>query len=332
MVIRTRAFARAGLIGNPSDGYYGKTISLILRNYAAEVVLYETPELTIEACAEDLCRFPSLDALIEDVRRHGYYGGMRLIKATIRRFGDWCRENGILLPERNFTIRYSTTIPRLVGLAGSSAIVTAALRALMRFYDVTISTPIQPNLILSVERDELGLTAGLQDRVIQVYEGVVFMDFDRVLMERQGYGRYEPMDPRLLPPIYVAFDRGCSESSERVHHPLRLRFEQGDPAVVGAMERFAALAEEVRALLLAGRGREIGPLLDANFDLRASIMTISARNRQMIEEARRCGASAKFAGSGGAILGVYEDETMFERLAKRLGAIGCEVFKPDVGA
>ena len=40
-IIRKRAFARAGLLGNPSDGYNGKTISLSVRNFWAEVVLYE---------------------------------------------------------------------------------------------------------------------------------------------------------------------------------------------------------------------------------------------------------------------------------------------------
>ena len=43
MIIRTRAYARAGLAGNPSDGFFGKTISIIVKNYAAEVSLYETP-------------------------------------------------------------------------------------------------------------------------------------------------------------------------------------------------------------------------------------------------------------------------------------------------
>ena len=31
LLIRKRAYARAGLIGNPSDGYNGKTISIIIR-------------------------------------------------------------------------------------------------------------------------------------------------------------------------------------------------------------------------------------------------------------------------------------------------------------
>jgi glucuronokinase len=48
----------------------------------------------------------------------------------------------------------------------------------------------------------------------------------------------------------------------------------------------------------------------------------------MIEVARRTGASAKFAGSGGAIIGTYEDEAMFQRLRVALRAIPCEVIKP----
>ena len=32
-----KAYARIGLLGNPSDGYYGKTISLTIGNFWAEV-------------------------------------------------------------------------------------------------------------------------------------------------------------------------------------------------------------------------------------------------------------------------------------------------------
>ena len=113
------------------------------------------------------------------------------MKATISRFAQYCAEHAIQLPEKNFAVRYRSNIPRHVGMAGSSALVTATLRCLMEYYEVAIPEEIQPNLILSVETDELGISAGLQDRVIQVYQQCVFMDFDRALMERQGHGRYE---------------------------------------------------------------------------------------------------------------------------------------------
>src|SRR5690554_3637731 len=57
MIIRTRAFARAGLVGNPSDGYYGKTISFVIRNFATTVTLWESPHFEIVAGSGDLGRF-----------------------------------------------------------------------------------------------------------------------------------------------------------------------------------------------------------------------------------------------------------------------------------
>jgi glucuronokinase len=43
MAIEARAHARAGLLGNPSDGYYGKTISISVGNFAAHVSLELIP-------------------------------------------------------------------------------------------------------------------------------------------------------------------------------------------------------------------------------------------------------------------------------------------------
>src|SRR5205809_214328 len=114
MIIRKQAFARAGLVGNPSDGYYGKTISFIVRNFCAEVVLFETPELEIQPATRDQSVFPSMAALAGDVRQFGYYGGIRLLKATIKRFYDYCRDQGTKLDDRNFTLRYQTDIPSQV--------------------------------------------------------------------------------------------------------------------------------------------------------------------------------------------------------------------------
>jgi glucuronokinase len=51
----------------------------------------------------------------------------------------------------------------------------------------------------------------------------------------------------------------------------------------------------------------------------------------MVELARSCGASAKFTGSGGAIIGIYHGEAMFDALSKSLRSIGSKVIKPEVG-
>ncbi len=214
VIIRKRAYARAGLLGNPSDGYNGKTISINVRNFCAEVVLYEWDSVDIVLADHDRARFRSVYDLAKDVKLHGYYGGIRLIKATIKRFVEYCRANDIALHGRNFSVRYQSNIPRQVGMAGSSALITATLRCLMEFYGIDIAREAQPSLVLSVEKDELGIGGGLQDRVIQVYEGAVYMDFDPAhehLMQGLTAYKYEPISPDIVPPLYIAYHRSLSE-------------------------------------------------------------------------------------------------------------------------
>lgn len=330
MAVEAAAYARAGLVGNPSDGYFGKTISVTVRNFSAKVTLIESPELVIVPSFQDRSTYGSVRELARDVREQGYYGGVRLLKATVRKFVDYCDERGIELHGENFSLRYRSTIPRRVGLAGSSALVTATLRCLMEFYGVEIEKHLQPNLILSVENDELGISAGLQDRVIQVYENCVFMDFDRPLLETRGYGNYEELDPALLPNLFVAYRTRLAEGSEVFHNNIRERWRRGDPEVVQAMKDFASYAQAARDLIVAGRGREIGPLMDANFDRRRSIYHLAPDHVDMVMRARSVGAYCKFAGSGGAVVGTYEDEAMYARLEEVYQGTDTVLLKPRI--
>jgi len=328
---RKRAYARAGLLGNPSDGYHGKTLSFSVRDYWAEVALYEWDSVEIVLADDDRARFDSVFDLARDVRLHGYYGGIRLIKATIKRFVEHCQARELALHDRKFSVRYQTTIPRQVGLAGSSAIIVATLRALMEFYDIQLPLEAQPMFVLLVEQEELGISVGLQDRVIQVYEGLVYMDFDpaceRIVDGLRCY-RYEPMDPALLPPLYVSHHETLGEPTEIVHNNIRERFRQGDQTVVDAMTGFARLAARGRDALLARDTEQLARLIDANFDLRRSIYRLPQWQIDMVETARQCGASAKFAGSGGAIVGLYKDGRQYQQLVDALSEIRCTVLRP----
>jgi len=333
IIIRKRGYARAGLLGNPSDGYHGKTISIIVRNFWAEVVLYEWDSVDIVLTEDDRARFSSIHDLVKDVKLHGYYGGIRLIKATIKRFVEFCQAAQITLPNRNFSVRYQTNIPRQVGMAGSSALIVATLRCLMEFYGVDIPLEAQPSLVLSVEKEELGIGAGLQDRVIQAYEGLVYMDFDKtrehVIGGLKCYA-YEPMPLDLLPPLYLAYHASLSEPTEIFHNDIRGRFDRGEENVVSAMKHFAELAAAGREALLQHDPKLLARLIDENFNTRRSIYSLAPWQIQMVEVARQCGASAKFAGSGGAIIGTYDDEAMYRELCAKLAAIGSRVIKPRI--
>jgi glucuronokinase len=159
------------------------------------------------------------------------------------------------------------------------------------------------------------------------------MDFSRE-RERVVHGlscyAYEPLDPALLPPIYVAYHRGFSEPTEVFHSDARERFRRGDPQVVNGMRRVAELAASARDALANRDVRRLAALIDANVDVRRDIFTLPAWQVQMVDVARGCGASANFAGSGGAIVGTYEGDHMLGRLRPALDAIGCNVIKPEV--
>jgi glucuronokinase len=330
MIIETRAYARAGLLGNPSDGYYGKTISIIVKNFGASISLYESPELKIEEADVDLNTFRNVHHLIDSLGLTGYYGGSRLIKAAVKKFVEYCDSNNFTLRQKNFTIRYRSSIPRQVGLAGSSAIVTATIQALMQFYEVDIPIHILPTLILKAETEELGINAGLQDRVIQVYEGCVFMDFNKDHLTQNGFGKYEAINPALLPKLYLAYKVELGKVSGTVLNNIREKYEKGDALVLKTLEELGDLAEQGKAAINNKEYETLNALMNRNFDLRCKIMNISDSNMELVQTARSCGASAKFSGSGGAIIGMYQDDEMLQRLVIRLQKINARVIKPII--
>ena len=319
MILRSTAYARVGLMGNPSDGYYGKTLAFLVRNFSVTVTVWESPLLSIiPHPAHDPTAFDSLDELTEVARRDGYYGGVRLLFATCKKFSEYCGTHGLRIPRENFTIAYETNAPRQVGLGGSSAIIVAALKSLMGFYGLTdedIPKPVQPSLALSVELEELDIVAGLQDRVVQVYGGLVYMDFDREIMKQQGHGGYETLDIHLLPRLALAYVPEPKDSG-KTHSDVRYRFDRGDREVVEAMRTFAQYAEAGREALEQGDHDRLGDLMNRNFDLRRQVYgdaAIGAKNLEMIELARSFGMPAKFCGSGGAIVMICDDDDLFAR-------------------
>ena len=166
----------------PIQGYGGKTLSLALDGLFATVTLTPSADSTgtveIRESEADRPIFAGgLPGLSRHIARHGFYGGARLMLAACSVFGRRCRELGVELPaDAGFTLAYETCIPRGAGLSGSSAIVGSTLDCLLQFYSSRAGCsslaqllPVheRPALALAAEA-ELGIAAGLQDRVVQV--------------------------------------------------------------------------------------------------------------------------------------------------------------------
>lgn len=306
IVIEHKSYARVGLLGNPSDVYFGRTISFSLANFFASVKLQSSLHLIIQPHPNhDLVQFDDLDHLANRLEKEGYYGGVRLLMALCKVFYKYCKANKIDLKPANFTLSYDTDIPRQTGLSGSSAIVSAALQCLLDFYNVRhlVKVEVRPNLILSAE-NELGIVAGLQDRVAQVYGGLVYMDFSKEYMDKFGYGMYTTMDVKLLPPLHLIYAENPSDSG-KVHSTVRKRWVDGDEFIISSMKEVANLALEGRTALLEKDHSKFAELMNRNFDLRRVMFgeeALGAMNIDMVEVARKVGAASKFTGSGGAVI------------------------------
>src|SRR4051794_41209011 len=159
--------ARAALAGNPSDNYGGRTLAVTLPAFRARAQVEPAPRIDVDG---------------------------PVAAAALRRFAH---ATGIDPGPRR--IRCSTTIPKQVGLAGSSGIVVAVLRALADAVGVDLPPAELAVIALEAETEELGIAAGPQDRVVQAHGGLVMMDFTG------SHWRGGALDPAPPPPLFVAW-------------------------------------------------------------------------------------------------------------------------------
>ena len=189
----------------------------------------------------------------------------------------------------------------------------AVLRALATATDTTLDERTLALEALKAETDELGIAAGPQDRLVQAFEGLLYMDF--------GDDRHEPLHAGLLPPLFVAHRDEDGEPSQTLHRGLRSRHEAGDPAVHAGMRRLADLTATAREALLAGDHDTFAGCVSGSFDVRAAMVELDERERRGIDVARAHGLHANYAGSGGAVVGLLggADPARLERRLRRRG-------------
>jgi len=292
------AFARAALAGNPSDGYGGGVLAVCVRNFSATVKLV-APRATERTDAGARLRVepPAAAALVGAAAvRHAAATGRSAppIRATVR-----------------------TTIPREVGLAGSSAIVIATLRALDALLGTQIAQDELPRLALAAESD-LGITAGLQDRVAQAYSGLTAMTFGL-----DGSYRARPLECARLPPLVLAWDARGAAASGLYHGDLRARWATGEPRVHRVMAALGAQAAAAAAAVDRRDTDALGAAMDASYDLRASLGPLAPRHVELVEAARRHGLPVNFAGSGGAVVAICPEQDRLAALREELEREGC---------
>ncbi|WP_040492489.1 mevalonate kinase family protein [Ilumatobacter nonamiensis] len=297
--------ARAALAGNPSDGHGGAVVAMTVNRLNATVEVTDADVFRIDGT---IPTFRSVDQMAEYVTSVPTDIDHPLIPAALIALREHLGAD--LQP---VAIELETTIPRSVGLAGSSAIIIATLRAIARHRPheswsrrLDDDPSLLASLALAAERDVLGIAAGLQDRVVQSFGGTVAMEFGEAhlrTIDRLAAGTYRSL---AAPPgaLAIAYRPDTGGDSGAVHR----RPEGTDPAFVATMAESAEQARRAFRAIDAADRVALGRAMDATFDLRASVMDLDVRHVQMIEVARAHGASANYTGSGGAVVVLAADQ------------------------
>ena len=323
------AYARAGLLGNPSCMYQGKTISFVIRNFKATVKIEQAENFEIVRGSAEKLTFPSFIDMVREIDKYGCYDGIRLLRSAIKKFTDYWP--GLFDIQNTdyplkFKISYHTNIPRQAGLAGSSAIIIALLRALMSWFDVEAQPAVLAELALAAEIEELGIAAGQSDRVVQAYEGVLYMDFMPPITAKS----YIRIEKELLPALFIAWDPNRGQCSGKIHNDFWKRWHLGDPVARNVINEFKQLADKGLECLKKRDLICFQQLVNKNFDTRASQWKINPRDFEMVAIGRKKGAAVKFCGSGGSVVGVIPDNSNFPLIEESYRANGFMIIRPEI--
>ncbi len=312
-MIRASAPGRAGIIGNPTDGYGGSMIACSIKN-RAYVTIEESDQLILEnSLGREVLKWRN------DFENKGDY--FDVIRSVLRYFK---------LFDMKARITVSTTIPVQAGLAGSTALLSALISAIAAYAGLRYNRYHLAELNRTVELNYMKCHCGYQDAYMTTFGGLNYMDF-------RGKEHYRDLDSELYATVeplagfvdhlpFVIAHTGIKHHSGSFHKPLRERWLEGDEAVIKAYRDIARLAREGKKALLNGNWDELAYLMNENHRIQDSLTDSGAQNNHMIKVARENGAlAAKLAGAGGGgtIIALSLEP---ERTIKALNEAGAKAF------
>jgi galactokinase/mevalonate kinase-like predicted kinase len=284
--------ARANLIGNPSDLYGGAVLGCALP-LRARVAIEEAPALVLEAGGARAPVATPADLVLR---------GDRFDVARAALAAEAERAGFAGLPRAR--VAYESEIPFGSGIAGSTALLVALLRALAAWRGEAPSPYALAERSRATERRLLGVACGWVDHYLCSFGGLRYVDLRG--KERDDappgapYATVEDLAPHAPELPFVLAFTGVAHHSGSVHAPIRARWERGEPRVVAAYRRMAAIAREGKAALLHADWPALGTLMGENHALTRELGGSGEANERLIDAALRAGAlGAKLAGAGG---------------------------------
>ncbi len=286
-MIVASAPARAGVIGNPTDGYGGSLISCTL-NCRATARITECPRL-------ELC-FGGQETVIRDERDLKLDSGVFDIARSVIRY--------LRISGRKFRLEGFSDVPFRSGLAGSTAMLAATFGAVSRFLGQDVNPYQTAETIRYIELNYMDIQCGYQDQYMTVFGGMNYLDFRTKEVYRdldsEVYATVEPLSRFVDDLPMVVVHTGVQRISGNILKPVRERWLEGDPAVVEGYREIAELARLGKKALLRRDWETLGRLMNRNHKIQQALGASGRANDQFIALALEHGAlGAKLAGAGG---------------------------------
>jgi len=219
------------------------------------------------------------------------------------------------LPSPACHIRYESEIPVRSGLAGSTALVVALVRA-MAAWQGEHPTPYQvAERARYIELNNLKVVCGYQDAYMCTFGGLNYIDFRSKQFYRQAeaelFATVEPLAAYIPHLPFVLGFTGVQHASGAVHRPLRERWLDGEAAVVEGYKRITEIAQLGKKALVLGDWPALGRLMNENHAIQRDLGGSGECNERLIAAALQAGApGAKLAGAGdgGTIIALWPSQ------------------------
>ncbi len=332
-MIKTSAPARVNILGNPTDALEG-----------AYAVISSAIQMRAYVTVKEGERL--FHSLTSDVRRL-FEGCVNVIK---KYFPNVYQE---IIQKPIDVVEVKTEIPRESGLAGSTALMVAFMRALKEFYNLNKRKFNDYIIAELVQRAEelIGITCGYADRYVCTLGGLAYMDFRGKLFHKPLYKEplvtYERLDHYVnYIPLLIAY-LGIRRSSGDVHRKFRAAYmrelklvrsgklEKSRARILKAMLKVGLTAIKGKYALLEEDWETFGKLMNENHKWVNYAMKLAGfkegagyYNNAVINYAIKegaLGAKLSGAGGGGSVIILVEpdkENVMKKKLEKFMKSIG----------
>jgi galactokinase/mevalonate kinase-like predicted kinase len=233
------------------------------------------------------------------------------------------------LPPLACRVEYKSEIPLRSGLAGSTALVVAILKALLAWQGKYPNAYQLAEMARYIELNHLKVVCGYQDAYMCAFGGLNYMDFRGKQFYREAEAELlatvEPLGVYAKRLPFVLGYTGVQHSSGAVHKPIRERWLEGEPDVVTGYDRITEIARMAKKALLLEDWETMGELMNENHAIQRDLGGSGESNERLITAALEAGAlGAKLAGAGdgGTIIALWldDDTARLEEALKGAGA------------